>query len=132
MIPLSQANKLLDIGYSLITVDDKKVPNYPWKAYQSEKITKEQLEKQYKTLNTAYLGYVTGFNDLEVIDIDLKIFSSLKEQKDFWDEYLSFLKDNIDEFDKKFVIYKTMKQGYHIVYRCKTIQGNTKIAKLEG
>jgi len=32
MIPLSQANKLLDIGYSLITVDDKKVPNYTWKA----------------------------------------------------------------------------------------------------
>lgn len=132
MITLSQANKLIDKGYSLITVDSEKRPNTPWKKYQSEQITKEQLEIQYKMSNTTHLGYVTGYNDIEVIDIDLKIFSSLKEQQEFWNEYLSFLKDNIDEFDKKFVIYKTMKQGYHIVYRTKVIGGNTKIARLEG
>ena len=132
MITLSQANKLIDKGYSLITVDSEKRPNTPWKKYQSEQISKEQLEIQYKMSNTTHLGYVTGFNDIEVIDIDLKIFSSLKEQQEFWDDYLSFLKDNIDEFDKKFVIYKTMNQGYHIVYRTKVIGGNTKIARLEG
>jgi hypothetical protein len=132
MITLSQANKLLDRGYSLITVDGNKVPNYPWKNQQTIAITKEQLDKQYNTQTTKYLGYVTGFNDIEVIDIDLKIFSSLNEQQEFWNEYLSFLKDNIDEFDKKFVIYKTMKQGYHIIYKSKVISGNTKIARLQG
>jgi len=132
MIPLSQANKLLDRGYSLITVNENKVPNYPWKEQQSNQLTKEKLQEQYNTATTKFLGYVTGFNDIEVIDIDLKIFSSLNEQQEFWNEYLSFLKDNIDEFDKKFVIYKTMKQGYHIIYKTKVISGNTKIARLEG
>jgi hypothetical protein len=75
---------------------------------------------------------VTGYNDLEVLDTDLKVFATLKEQNDFWNEYLSFLTDNIDDFDKKFAIYKTKNQGYHILYRCKKIEGNTKIAKLKG
>jgi len=56
---------------------------------------------------------------------------SLKEQQDFWNEYLSFLKDNIDEFENKFVIYKTVNNGYHILYRCAEIGGNQKIAKLK-
>jgi len=75
---------------------------------------------------------VTGFSGVEVIDVDLKVFSTLQEQNDFWSELLSFLKDNIDDFDKKFVIYKTKNQGYHILYRCESILGNTKIAVLEG
>ena len=130
MIPLSQAKKLLDIGYSLITVDDKKVPNFPWKEQQTEIIDKDKLEKQYSQQEdgnrkaTSYLGYVTGFNNLEVIDVDLKIFSSLKEQNDFWNEFLQLLRDNIDDFDYKFTIYKTVNQGYHILYKTKRVQGS--------
>ena len=43
----------------------------------------------------------------------------------------NFSADNIDDFDKKFVIYKTINQGYHVIYRCKEITGNKKIAKLK-
>ncbi|WP_212634852.1 hypothetical protein, partial [Salmonella enterica] len=76
------------------------------------------------------VGIVTGFNGLEVIDIDLKVLPSLKEQQDFWNEYISFLSDNIDDFDNKFCIYKTVNNGYHILYRCSKIEGNKKLAKL--
>jgi hypothetical protein len=139
--------KLIDCNISIITIGDDKIPNYPWKKYQSEVISKEKLESQYnhqtdttyeykgetKTLKaTKGLGIVTGYNDLECIDIDLKVIKSLKEQQDFWNEYLNFLKDNIDDFDNKFVIYKTINNGFHIIYRCKTIGGNQKIAKLKG
>jgi len=144
MIELNKCFKLLDDGFSLITVGDNKIPNYSWKKCQSEQISKENFEKQYNYKGgirkgngdemeaTKNVGIVTGFDYLEVIDVDLKVFSTAKEQKDFWEEYLSLLKDNIFDFDDKFVVYKTKKNGYHILYKSKRVVGNKKIASLKG
>jgi len=145
MINLSYCNKLLDCGFSLITVGENKRPNTSWKKYQTEKITKEQFGKNYNIKNsfwikgdekipiqeTTKIGICTGFWDVEVIDVDLKILPSIQKQNDFWNEYLSFLKDSIRDFDKKVVIYQTLTGGYHILYRCKKIGGNEKLAKLK-
>lgn len=120
--------RLADSNLSIIPVSADKRPLGQWKTYQTEARTKEDIDK----LNSPLYGLVTGFSGVEVIDVDLKVFSTLQEQNDFWNEFLSFLKDNIDDFDKKFVIYKTKNQGYHILYRCESIIGNTKIAVLEG
>lgn len=120
--------RLADSNLSIIPVSADKRPLGQWKLYQTEARTKEDIDK----LNSPLYGIVTGFSGVEVIDVDLKVFSTLQEQNDFWNELLSFLKDNIDDFDKKFVIYKTKNQGYHILYRCESIVGNTKIAVLEG
>lgn len=120
--------RLADSNLSIIPVSADKRPLGQWKAYQTEARTKEEIDK----LNSPLYGLVTGFSGVEVIDVDLKVFSTLQEQNDFWNELISFLKDNIDDFDKKFVIYKTKNQGYHILYRCESIVGNTKIAVLEG
>ena len=119
--------RLVDNGCSIIPVDENKCPIGAWKKYQTTARTKEEIEQ----LNSPLYGLITGYNNLEVIDVDLKVFATLQEQNDFWNEYLSFLKDNVDDFDLKFVIYKTKRQGYHILYRCNTIQGNTKIARLK-
>ena len=144
MTTLERCYRLLDCGYSLITVGNNKMPNYAWKTCQTTALSKEVFKKQYEYAGgitkkdgtemqpTNGVGIVTGYDNLEVIDIDLKVFTSLPEQNKFWDELLQFLKDNIDDFDLKFVIYKTKNQGYHILYKCDTIQGNTKIAKLKG
>lgn len=141
---LGKCKKLLDSGFSLVCVGKNKVPNFPWKKYQTEAYNKDDFEKEYNYAGgiikkdkteippTSGIGIITGFNNLEVIDIDLKIFTTLKEQQDFWTEYLSFLKDNILDFDDKFVIYRTVNGGYHILYRCAEIGGNQKIAKLKG
>jgi hypothetical protein len=147
MISLSYCNKLLDTGFSIITVGQNKVPNSAWKTYQTEQISKSQLEKNYNIKESFYLnkdneevriqattniGLATGYNGLEVIDIDLKVFkNSVTEQNAFWIEYTNFLKDSIIDFDDKFVIYQTLSGGYHILYRCKKIGGNVKIAKLK-
>lgn len=138
MIELSKCNKLLDDGFSLITVSDNKIPNFSWKSQQTEKLSKKDFEYRYnfkgndKIRQTDNIGLVTGFGYLECIDIDLKVFSTAKEQVEFWDEYISFLKDNIYDFDEKFVIYKTKNAGYHILYKSKRVKGNTKIASLKG
>lgn len=125
---LHYLKKLAENGFSIIPCGENKAPIGSWKKYQTEARTPEQIEK----LSSPRYGIVTGYNNLEVIDIDCKTLSTLKEQQDFWCEYLGFLKDNIDEFEKKFVIKKTLNKGFHILYRCKTLKGNTKIAKLKG
>lgn len=130
-ISLDRCKKLIDSGLSLITIGDKKIPNTAWKQYQSTAITKEAFSNNYNLPTTNGVGIVTGYGKLEVIDIDLKILPSLKLQQDFWSEYILFLKDNIDDFDNKFVIYKTINNGYHILYKCEEIGGNQKIAKLK-
>jgi len=120
--------KLAENGFSVIPCSENKAPIGSWKNAQTKARTPEEIE----SLTSPKFGLVTGYNNLEVIDIDCKTLSTLKEQKDFWDEYLGFLTDNIDDFEKKFVIKKTLNKGYHILYRCKTLKGNTKIAKLKG
>lgn len=122
---------LIDRGYSIITIGNNKIPNFEWKKYQTEQIEKDTFETNYNASTTHGQGIVTGYNNLEVIDVDLKVFNTSKQQQDFWSEYYAMLCDNIDDFDNKFVIYKTINNGYHILYRCETFEGNKKIACLE-
>jgi Protein of unknown function (DUF3987)/Bifunctional DNA primase/polymerase, N-terminal len=128
MISKEYLKKLVSVGYSIIPVDDNKKPIGEWKQYQ----TTARLITDIDNLNSPKYGLLTGYNGLEVIDVDLKVFDTLQEQTNFWNEYLSFLKDNIDDFDNKFVIYKTINKGYHILYRCNSVKKNSKIAKLKG
>ena len=128
MITKSYLKKLASIGFSIIPVDDKKRPIGKWQDYQSKHRTSDEVEQ----LNSPLYGLVTGYNDIECIDVDLKVIIGFKEQKEWFDEYISFLSDNIEDFLEKVVIAKTKNAGYHILYKCKTIQGNTKIAKLQG
>ena len=118
--------------FSVITVGDNKQPNFKWKNCQTEKLTDEQFSKQFNTSTTKGIGIVTGYEFLEVIDIDTKVFSTQIEMNEFWNEYHQTLRDTIINFDKKFVIYKTKSGGYHILYKSKRVIGNTKIAKLKG
>ena len=118
--------------FSVITVGENKVPNFPWRAAMTEKISKEQLTKQLECKTTKNFGLVTGFENLEVIDVDLKVFNTAHEQKDFWEEYITHLRDNILDFEEKFVVYKTKNAGYHILYKSEKAEKNTKLAKLKG
>lgn len=126
-----QALGFLD-HFSLITVGSDKIPNHPWKICQSEKLSKDQFLQNLKQPNTTGIGIVTGFDHLEVIDIDTKVFSTQLEKDEFWNEYYQTLKDNIVDFEKKFAVYATKSGGFHILYKSKRVLGNVKIAKLKG
>lgn len=144
MITLDRCLRLLDSGLSLATLSENKQANFSWKPNQLAQISKEEFAKRYNYQGgimlksgeqmkaTSNIALITGYNNIEVIDVDLKVFPTLPEQNHFWDELHEYLKSNIDDFDLKFVIYKTKNQGYHIIYKCKTIVGNSKIAKLKG
>lgn len=120
--------KIVEKGFSIIPVNDDKTPKGSWKRNQEIPYSIDEID----SIDSNTWAIITGFNDLEIIDFDLKVLSTLKEQNELWAEILKFLKDNIDDFDKKFSIYKTKNKGYHILYKCKVIAGNTKIAKLKG
>ena len=130
----SKALKFLEY-FSVITVGENKVPNFKWKEQQEKKISKEVFLNRLNFSGenpTKAIGIVTGFEFLEVIDVDTKVFSTQLEMTSFWDEYLSTLRDNIINFDEKFVVYQTKSGGYHIIYKSKRVVGNTKIASLKG
>jgi putative DNA primase/helicase len=67
-------------------------------------------------------GKVSG--GLEVIDVDCKY--DLTGQ--LWEELSEAIKAFDSELFERLVIAKTMSGGYHIGYRCETIQGNRKLA----
>ena len=128
MVNKDYLKKLSNLGFSIIPIDENKIPIGKWKDYQNSKRNTDEIE----LLNCTKYGLVTGFNDLEVIDIDLKVLSTVTEKNEWWAEYLAFLSDNIIDFLDKVVIAKTQKGGYHILYKSKNLIGNTKVAKLEG
>jgi hypothetical protein len=131
-------------NFSLITVGSNKVPNFPWKKSQTEKLSFTEFSKNYnykggifrndgtEIPSTNNFGIVTGYDNLQCIDVDLKVLKAAKDRKEFWDEYINFLDDNIFDFHNKVVIYKTQTDGYHIFFKCEEIEGNKKLAVLEG
>jgi hypothetical protein len=119
-------------NFSLLLVGENKVPVGKWKELQQTKMTPDQLSTRLKDPVVKGIGIITGFEHLEVIDVDLKVFSTPVEMTTFWNEYIGTLRENIYDFDKKFVVYKTKSGGFHILYKSKRCQGNTKIAKLKG
>ncbi len=148
MVKLKECENLLKNGFSLITVQNNKTPNYSWKKQQTTPLTFKEFKKRYNYKGgyfykdasgnevelkpTENAGIVTGYGDLEVIDIDCKILSSASEIDDFQKEFFELLEDNIDDFYNKFTITRTRNKGFHILYKNKNVAGNVKIAKLKG
>ena len=126
-----QALSLLN-KYSIITIGSDKIPNFPWKEQQTKKLSPDQMTNQIRSGNTNGIGIVTGFEFLECIDVDTKVFSTQIEKDEFWNEYYQTLKDLIVDFEDKFAVYVTKSGGFHILYKSKRVQGNTKIASLKG
>lgn len=123
-----KAAKLAQLGFSIIPCSSKKIPIGEWKKYQESPRAPEEVKK----LSSVKFGIVAGYNDLEVIDVDLKVFSTTTEKTDFWGSLLELFRESIYDFDEKFTIAKTENQGFHILYQSKRVQGNQKLAVLEG
>ena len=73
--------KLAELGFSIIPCKATKAPD-DGNGWQSKPIkTPEELER----LEPELWGCRTGYNDVECIDVDLKVFSSLQERNEWWD-----------------------------------------------
>lgn len=111
---MSDFLKELYNNFSVIPVKENKSPMFAgWNFNLTEKFDYNELVKHAQKY-----GIVCGFEDLEVIDVD-NHFSDA-------DELFKFIYNNFDL--DRFPIIKTQGGGYHIYYKCKTIDGNQKLA----
>ena len=115
------AKKYHDSGLSVIPVDAKKVPVGAWSAS-----IKQRVEPNGQFKNCYGIGVVCGAvsGNLECIDIDCKYDLTGK----LFTDYCELIKSADENILPKLLVEKTQKGGYHFFYRCKQIQGNTKLA----
>ena len=75
------------------------------------------------------LGVITGSvnGNLEVLDIDTK-----NDPKGWiWEDLKTQIENTLPHLLEQFLIVQTVSGGYHIYYRCETIEGNLKLAHNE-
>lgn len=118
---LKSANFYIQNNCSVIATGDNKRAIMPWKEYQTRIATLEELKHQFTHPKCKGLAVICGqvSNNLEVIDVDLKYDIS----GDLWQR----LKDAAPIINDLYTV-QTKSGGYHIYYRCESIEGNMKLA----
>lgn len=108
-------------GLSVIPVDSKKLPIGTWK-----KNTQELCAPSESFKNCDGIGLVCGdvSGGVEVIDVDEKY--SL--DGNLFKKYKQLIFEIDKNLLKKLTVQKTENNGYHLIYKCKEIEGNKKLA----
>lgn len=109
-------------GYAVIATGDTKRALLPWKQYQSRIPSADELKVQFNHPKATGLAVICGgvSGNLEVIDVDIKYDTS----GTLWQDYCEEIKSVYNQL----YIVKTKSGGYHIYYKCETIEGNQKLA----
>ena len=126
-IKSERAAGLLAAGYSVLVVDNKKMPLHKWKELQTRQGTKQEIDAYMEKPGAWRFGYACGYNDIFCVDVDLKVLP-MELRAAMFDEFIGLVRDNIDGFDRKVSVHKTMNFGYHLTYRTVTDMGNLKLA----
>jgi KaiC/GvpD/RAD55 family RecA-like ATPase len=113
------AKQLVTSGTNVIPLQADKRPVGNWAAYQ--KVMFNDFTADFVKMGLV-CGSVSG--GVEVIDIDLKY----DIKGDLYENFRRFIAYNDKTLLDKLLIQKTVSNGYHFVYRCKTIEGNKKLA----
>lgn len=87
----------------------------------------QKTPKKYNLGKCEAVGLVCGAlsGNLEVIDIDCKYDLTGK----LFENYKRLINEVDKSLLKKLVVQKTRGGGFHFIYRCSTVQGNTKLAQ---
>jgi len=124
--PQEAAKTALNAGLSTIPprMDGTKAPIGEWKQYQESTPSIEDIERWYDNGQTG-VGLVTGAvsGNLECLDFDTH---------DIWEQYKARSKEcGLWELVKRiaFGYIEKTPNGFHLLYKCESIGGNTKLAK---
>ena len=114
-------------GLSVISTDNTKRSIGQWKQYQTNIATDQQLEQMFSHPKCEGIAIIAGAvsGNLEIIDVDCKYEIGM----DLWHEYSSKIHAADKALYDKLLIVQTKSKGYHIYYRCETIEGNKKLAE---
>jgi replicative DNA helicase len=122
-----KAKEYLRAELSVIPTNEKKGSVIAWKRYQAERLREEEVEAVFSGDNVKGIAIICGVisGGLEVIDVDAKYDTT----GSLWDRLRNLIEDNLPELYSSLVIAKTKSGGFHIYYRCKSIEGNQKLAQ---
>lgn len=121
----ASAMELFNAGINAIPVKDKEPLHVgSWKEHQTS-LVKPNGEFRQKEITGLAAIAGQGSGGLEVIDFDLKCDLSGILMKDFRKQL------NDEQLLKKLVIQQTIGGGFHFLYRCEEIEGNTNLARRE-
>lgn len=120
---IETATRYHSLGYNVVPVSQGKVPTVEWKKWQTERQTKEEVEAIFKN-NPWGIAIITGFNDIEVIDIDVKNDPNKSVLKDY-----SSRCTDLDVNVNGIVAEKTQNGGAHLIYKTKDTGRNQPLAK---
>ena len=130
-IKLDRAKRLIDAGLSIIPVKSNKLPSIKWTRCQTNPLTKQELDDLQGKVPIEGYGYVTGYDNIEVVDVDLKHIPNVKDQKIFWEDFIKLVNDNVPDLLEKVAIYKTVNNGYHLIYKANNVERNQKLANIK-
>lgn len=115
------AKKYSESGFSVIPVSISKIPTIKeWRKYQNKPMTSNECEKYFKDAHGIAL-ICGGYHNLTAIDFDLKNDIT----GDLFERFKERVPRNILE---KMYVQKTQNQGYHFVFKCKTVEPSQKLA----
>lgn len=124
---ISAAKGFIKKGISVVATDANKRAIVSWKQYQDTLPTVEDITAQFNSGRAKGLAVICGkvSGNLEVIDVDTKydLTGSLFE------DLMSCIHDVSAELSDRLMVVQTKSGGYHIYYKCDTIQGNQKLAQ---
>jgi hypothetical protein len=124
---LKAAIEYKKLGVSVIATDANKRSIQQWKKYQEHIATDAEISAMFSSDKAVGIATICGevSGNMEVIDVDCKydITGSLFE------DFMQAIVDADPEIAKKLVVSKTKSAGYHIFYRCGTVEGNKKLAQ---
>lgn len=120
---LSAAYKYISNGICVIATNDNKRAVLPWSKYQEKIITPQEAEQQFQHPKASGLAIICGktSGNLEVIDIDVKYDITGRL-------YSDFIGGINPDLLARLRLIQTVSGGFHVYYRCETIQGNLKLA----
>ena len=111
---IQDIEKLYELGFICIPIKDNKAP-----LFDLNLIKKTHSIENFNNLRPSnHHAIMTGFNDLEVVDID---------RVDNIDGILKKLRINITDFEKKVVVKTTRSGGIHLLYQNGKVEGNRRL-----
>lgn len=113
----------LSLGINTIAVNENKQAIFPWKVFQEQMVTPDELSRQMADNRAKGIAIICGSvsGNVEVIDIDTKY-----QTYDLWDAIRLAIPQ---ELYTKLHIVKTRSNGKHLIYKCEAIEGNQKLAQ---
>lgn len=115
--------KYLEQGINTIAVNENKQAIFPWKVFQGQMVSEEELSRQMADNRAKGVAIICGSvsGNVEVIDIDTKY-----ETYDLWEAIKGAIPHDLF---LKLHIVKTRSNGKHLIYKCEAIEGNQKLAQ---